>query len=289
MAQTVIGVFDNANEAQDAVDQLASEGFSRDDIDLSTRAATETDASDTAARRDGDDNESGIGKFFRSLFGSDDDDTTRKYATVANRGSVVTVHAQTEDEAERAADILDEAGAVDVDERAAEYGYSGAADMGTTGTMGSLPLTEQTRDFRTDDTGTTAQVIEENLQVGKRMVETGGARLRSRIVERPVEESVRLRHERVTVQRNPVDRPATEADFTNFKEGQIELVEHAEVPVVAKEARVVEEVSLGKEVEERTETIRDTVRNTEVEVENLTDRTDLDADAEAMRRRSDSF
>lgn len=287
MAQTVIGVFDDASEAQAAIDQLTSAGFSRDSIDLSARNTSDS----TTTTRTDDDNESGIGKFFRSLFGDDDNDTTRKYETVASRGSIVTVHAQTEDDAERAADILDEAGAVDVDERAAEYGYSNTDYTAAgTGTVGTLPLTEQTRDFGTDDsTSATAQVIEENLQVGKRTVETGGARLRSRIVERPVEESVRLRHERVTVQRNPVDRPATEADFTNFKEGQIELVEHAEVPVVAKEARVVEEVSLGKEVEERTETIRDTVRNTEVEVENLTDRTDLDVDAEATRRRSDNF
>ena len=45
--------------------------------------------------------------------------------------------------------------------------------------------------------------------------------------------------------------------------------ETAEVPVVSKEARVVEEVSLDKEITERQETIRDTVRNTEVDVEQI--------------------
>uniref|UniRef100_UPI0037432ACC YsnF/AvaK domain-containing protein n=1 Tax=Adhaeribacter swui TaxID=2086471 RepID=UPI0037432ACC len=112
-------------------------------------------------------------------------------------------------------------------------------------------------------------IIEEELQVGKRVVETGGARIRSRIIERPVEESVRLRVEHVRVERNPVNRPATEADLANFREGEIELREQAEVPVVGKEARVVEEVRLGKDVEERQETIHETVRRTDVEVENL--------------------
>jgi stress response protein YsnF len=80
---------------------------------------------------------------------------------------------------------------------------------------------------------------------------------------------LRLREENVRVERNTVDRPATAADLDNFKEGEFEMVERAEVPVVSKEARVVEEVILGKEVNERKETIRDTVRSTEVEVEDI--------------------
>ncbi|PSR53857.1 hypothetical protein AHMF7605_10165 [Adhaeribacter arboris] len=119
-------------------------------------------------------------------------------------------------------------------------------------------------------------IIEEELQVGKKVVETGGARLRSRVIEKPVEESINLREEHVHVERTPVDRPATQADLSNFQEGEIEITEHAEVPVITKEARVVEEISLEKEVEEREETIRDTVRRTDVEIENLDPDTDLE-------------
>jgi stress response protein YsnF len=114
-----------------------------------------------------------------------------------------------------------------------------------------------------------ASVIEENLQVGKRDVETGGARITSRLVERPVEESINLREEHVNVERTPVNRPVTDADQA-FQPMEIELTEHAEVPVISKEARVVEEVSLSKDVEEKEETIRDTVRNTEVDTERIT-------------------
>ncbi len=113
-------------------------------------------------------------------------------------------------------------------------------------------------------------VIEENINIGKETVETGGAYIRSRIVEQPVEQTIQLQEEHVQVERTPVDKPVGNTDFDAFKEGVIELKEYAEVPVVAKEARVVEEVVIGKEVAERTETIKDTVRKTEVEVENVT-------------------
>ena len=121
---------------------------------------------------------------------------------------------------------------------------------------------------------TTIPIIEEELNVGKQTVETGGAYIRSRIIEKPAEETISLQEEHVTVERTPVNRPVESTNFDTFKEGVIELKEYAEVPVVTKEARVVEEVIIGKEVNERSETVRDTVRKTEVDVENVdTDKT----------------
>lgn len=281
--QTVVGIFNTVSEAQQAVQQLQSAGFERDYVDMSqatsgsgsgsnytNSSGTATEGVADAAGRTGD----SIGGFFSSLFG--DSDEARTYAEVARSGhSVVTVHADSADQAQRAASILDSAGAIDVDSKAAEYGLSNSYTAG-----------RQNQNWTDQGGATSAQVIEENLQVGKRVEQTGGARLRSRIVERPVEANVRLREEHVTVQRTPVNRPATEADFTAFKEGEITLTESAERAVVAKEARVVEEVSLGKEVTEREETIRETVRKTEVDVENLgttgtarTSGTDMDSDS----------
>ena len=90
--------------------------------------------------------------------------------------------------------------------------------------------------------------------------------MRSYVVETPVEEQVALRQERVDVERRPVDRPVTEADRL-FQERAVEATETTEEAVVSKEARVTEEVVVRKEAEERTETVRDTVRRTEVEVD----------------------
>jgi uncharacterized protein (TIGR02271 family) len=110
-------------------------------------------------------------------------------------------------------------------------------------------------------------VVEEELQVGKRQVQRGGVRLYTRITERPVEETVRLRDETVHVERRSVDRPASEADLAASKEGTIEITETDEEPVVRKQARVVEEVVVSKDVQEQTETVQDRVRRTEVDVE----------------------
>jgi len=266
MSQTVIGIFNDASEAQDAVEQLVKSGFDRSAIDVSSTNST-TSGNTTATGTtyadnvtNNDEGDSKIGKFFKSLFGGDDNNDTTgysNYSKAAQRGTVVTVHATSSDEAEDAADILDDYGAVNVDEDSDQY----AASTGTTAS--SLNVDQTTA------SSTSIPVIEEELQVGKRTVETGGVRLRSRIVERPVEESLRLREERVYVDRTPVNRLVTGDELNSFKEGTIELTETAEVPVVSKEAYVKEEVRLGKDVSEREETIHETVRSTEVNVENL--------------------
>ena len=105
--------------------------------------------------------------------------------------------------------------------------------------------------------------------VGKREVQRGGVRVRSVVTERPVEQQVTLRDETIKVERRPVDRAATGADTNVFNEQAFELTETDEEAVVAKETRVIEEVVIGKTVEERTETVKDTVRRSDVEVEEI--------------------
>ena len=286
MTHTVVGIFNTAAEAQTAAQKLSASQFKLEDVDVANNrysadgnnkggadrdpsdyqntSGTMTEGAADAAGRTGD----SISNFFSNLFGDDDDDRDRanRYSHVARQsGSIVTVHCHSDENARTAARILDEAGAINVDDKAAEMGYQGnnyaAGQQNQQNTNTNRPTA--------DNDQVSAKVIEENLEVGKRVEQTGGARLRSRIVERPVEASVRLREEHVTVDRHPVDRPATDADFNAFKEGTMEVTESAERAVVAKEARVVEEVTLGKEVSEREETIRDTVRKTEVDVERL--------------------
>jgi uncharacterized protein (TIGR02271 family) len=118
--------------------------------------------------------------------------------------------------------------------------------------------------------GETMQEIEEELSVGKRRVVTGGVRLTTSVSETPVEETVTLREERVEADRRPVDRKlSTEEADAAFEEKTVEMLGTSEQAKVSKEARVVEEVSLGKRTKEHEETVRDTVRRTEVEVEKI--------------------
>src|SRR3954447_13527941 len=113
-------------------------------------------------------------------------------------------------------------------------------------------------------------VVEEELSVGKRKVATGGVRVTSRVVERPVQRTVHLREEHVEAERKRSDRVLSPEEAEEaFEDKTVEVTGTAEEAEVRKTARAVGEVSLGKRVEERTETVRDKVRRTEVEVEEL--------------------
>ena len=118
--------------------------------------------------------------------------------------------------------------------------------------------------------GETVRAVEEELSVGKRKVATGGVRVTSQVTETPVEETVRLREEHVEARRERADRVLSpeEADAA-FEETTVEVMGTSEEAVVRKEAHVVGEVSVGKRVEEREQTVRDTVRRSEVEVEEV--------------------
>lgn len=109
-------------------------------------------------------------------------------------------------------------------------------------------------------------VMEEELHVGKRDVGGGRVRVHTHVVEEPISEEVRLRDESVSIERTPVDRPVRAGDEV-FQERIVEAEERHEEPVVSKEARVTEEVRMRKETGEHVERVKDTVRHTEVDVE----------------------
>jgi len=193
--------------------------------------------------------------------GGSEEDAHVYAESVRRGGALVTVRAE-DDMAERAAEVMRNHNAVDVDRRAEEWKREGWTGFD----VNAKPYSAENMNREHE---TVLPVVEEDLQVGKRQVERGGVRVNARVTEQPVEEQVRLREEHARVERRPVDRPATEADLAAMKQGTIEDRESAEEAVVAKQARVVEEVRVGKEVTDRTETISDTVRRTDVDVDNL--------------------
>lgn len=285
MSHTIIGIFKNTSEAQSAVERLESMGFESSQIDIASNTKnggsydSRTYEYGNSTTKTEDTAENGIERFFKNLFSSDDDQASTYTSAAYNNQSVVTVYANNIEEANYAVRILDEHGAIDAHEEApgSQPDANSFTGAGTAGFNGNNETTNSSFDAdKLNADKDSIKVIREDLEVGKREVETGGVRLRSRIVERPVDEEVRLRTERVTVNRNPVNRPATEADFTAFKEGEVEMTESKEVPVVSKTARVVEEVSLKKDVTERTDKVHETLRNTEVDVEKIPGKTESD-------------
>jgi uncharacterized protein (TIGR02271 family) len=159
-------------------------------------------------------------------------------------------------------------------------GYAGSG-MGSSGIGGSGREGYRDEDLNEDGT---LKVVEERLNVGKRDVDMGRVRVRSYVREVPVEAEVDLRATRVYVERRPVDRAVSPGDI-GMQDRVLEAREHAEQAVVGKEARVVEEIGLRQESEVQHEHIQDTVRKTEVEIDDertgrtgLTGRTDRDRD-----------
>lgn len=267
---SVVAVFDNNADAQAAVNELKSNGIDSDDIYIGSANSAPTAGKQTgySDERSSGNTEGGFMGWLKSLFGSDDAETDRtRYQNAVSSGKILVSVQTDEANIDRATEILDRHSPVNVHEEAS--GVRAASTAGTStgaayaGTQRGASTTAQTNQ------GGAIPVVEEELQVGKRSVPRGGVRVYSRIVEQPVEETVHLREEKVRVQRQPVDRPATEADLRGREQQTIEVKEYAEEPVVSKQSRVVEEVRVGKDSTERTETVRDTVRRTEVEVENL--------------------
>lgn len=241
MANNIVSLFESEADAQAVIGELGAAGFGS--AQTLTRGGGNIDQALTNA--------------------SVPAEAARFYAEGVRRGgTLVTLHVE-DAEVDRALEIIERHNAVDIDERAEQYRTGGYTDF----EMGEA---------RRAGTGEAVlPVIEEELQIGKRAVQRGGVRVYSRVTERPVEETVTLREEQVHVERRPVDREVSAADLANLKDGTLEVTTMAEEAVVGKQARVVEEVVVGKETVAHEETIRDTVRRTDVEVEEVSGTTDV--------------
>lgn len=300
MTQTVVGLMDTPREAESVVRDLTSScGCDRSDIGLMARGPQDDAGAGTTGEGSGDVGAgalkgagtgaavggvlglvagaaslaipgfgpiiaagpiaaglagAGIGAVAGGLIGAltkigVPEDEAHYYAEGVKRGgTLITLHARDERMAQCAAQVMRQHGAVDIDQRAERWrqeGWTGRAVQGEE----VIPVTK------------------EELSVGKREVSRGGVRVYAHTIEKPVEETVQLREERATIERRPVDRPAASSDEA-FKERSIEVSETAEEPVVGKRARVTEEVRVGKRSSQRQQTVRDTVRQTEVKVDN---------------------
>jgi len=271
-SRTITAFFDSRSDADEAVTRLIAAGIDRDRVQLVPGA--ERDTGNPSYPESG----TGFWEALKDMFLPEEDRYT--YAEGLRRGGYLITVQATDDEYERALDILDDEGTIDLDQRQDAWraegwtGYSAGTTAGTT--TPSLGLEGSDRaayaaESTSTRTGAAADeevipVVEEELRIGKRDVSHGRVRVRSYVVETPVSENVELREEHVRVERRPVDRALTGSEQL-FQDRTIEVEERAEEAVVAKDARVREELVVKKDVDRRTETVSDTVRRTEVEVQ----------------------
>src|SRR5215211_5937763 len=286
MDKTLVALYDTVPEAERVVQELMADGFARSNIHLALN-----DTQSRATQRstvEGDAAYAGATLLATLADLGVPADEAHAYAEGVRRGGALVVVESGDDQAERGMAILQRLHPVDMHERTAQWrqaGWTGAGATTSTATPASSAATT-TRSAQEPARATTHMadqgaptrrvegqeevtipVVEEDVSIGKREVERGHVRIYSRVTEQPVEESVRLREEKVTVERRPADHPATDADFAAAGKDVIELTETAEEPVVSKRARVVEEVVVQKEATERTETVRGTERHTDVDVQ----------------------
>jgi len=260
MTRTITAIFDSADQAEQALRNVITEVAGVRGTIYSSRSG-DTSAMSSIPEDDRAVLEEGI-----------------------RRGNAVFYGTVPDDRYEAAADFLEQRGAVDIDEREAKWrqqGWTGTPTTAATARQGdtasAAASTAPTAPMAA--TGSARQnvgqvgaeqvipIVEERLRVGKRETGQGRVRVRSYVVETPVEEQVTLHREHVQVDRHAVDRPLSAADDAVFAEKTIEATETSEEAVIAKEARVKEEVVISKTAEEHTQTVSDTVRRTEVEID----------------------
>ncbi len=277
--QTITSLFDSREHANQAVLKLHEAGIPEANITVSP---------DTAALdySDAEHSDKGFWATLEEMFGGTEDHKT--YAEGLRRGgTLVTAHVD-DHMVDEVITILEEHGSVDMNEKETSWrseGWTGATamtservasdSMALTGStpapvMGSSASSALTAQPISQAKGEgVLQVVEEQLDVGKRAVNRGKVRLHSYVVEKAVSEDVTLRNETVSIDRRPVNRAigVAELGVDPFKDRTIEMEEIDEEAVVAKTARVVEEIGIRKDVSDRIQTINDSVRSTKVDIE----------------------
>ncbi|HEX8525960.1 YsnF/AvaK domain-containing protein [Allosphingosinicella sp.] len=260
MSRTVTAMFDSRSQAEAARERLTQSRIDAGDVRI-------VDQSASASSSDESDEGQGLWSAIKAAFIPPED--SHSYEEGMRRGGYLLCARVDEDKADEAIRILDESDSVDLDERENSWRSEGWSPYQATAGASGFQQNEQLQ--QTDRTVAEERIpiVEEELRVGKREVERGGARVRSYVTQTPVSEQVNLREEHVSVERRPVDREVSQSELQGdmMQDSEISMTETAEEAVVGKEARVREELVVRKTAEEHTETVQDNVRHTEVDVD----------------------
>jgi uncharacterized protein (TIGR02271 family) len=256
--QTIVAAFDTATNAQAASEALKAGGFHSDDISM-------FDKNRVGMRQPG--------LWDRMFGGGLHEHEAEVYSETLNRGGVVLSVRVPDSEVAHATGILDIHRPIDVHDRAVTTGIAPAAHLeAAAASIAAAPIATVQKVAVSPKLAEAHEAVlrlaEEQLEVGKRMVETGKTRVRRFVTEREVSTDVTLHEEHADVLRCAVTDPKYIGEI-DWADNTIEVVETAEQALVNKTARVVEEVSLKKIGSDHVETVRDKIRRQQVEIERL--------------------
>jgi uncharacterized protein (TIGR02271 family) len=257
--EKIVTLFDTTDHAEAARKNLESAGFPGSEISVvSNKTLT---AAGQALREPG---------LWHRLFGRDiEEHEATVYGRTVETGGVVLTLRVPESDVPKAMGILNAHNVVDVQHRAVQEGLLPAATA-TAAAAAAAPLKAAAAAIAAVETAIPKEQVlrlaEEQLEVGKRLVEQGTTRIRRFVTEKPVEAQVTLHEEHAQVVRRAVADPNFVKDI-DWSDTMIEVTETAEQAVVSKSAHIAEEVVLTKEGSDRVETVHDTVRRQQVQVE----------------------
>jgi len=263
----LVAVYVSRRDAEPVRDRLIEFGIPATDIRLSSADADASTASAHTGAASHERHES----FWDWLFGSDvpEHDRGWYHANLREGRTALSVLVRDATEREPVADILEEFNPVHVHRD--DGTETGTAPVSMGAEQGEYDAPAGSRQVRagapeiTKDGEQVLPVVKEELAVGKRASERH-YRIRTYVVETPIEQQVTLRDERVIVERRPASG-AVGTDLDALREREFDVVERHEEPVVEKRARHFEEVVVRREANERVETVHDTVRETKVDVD----------------------
>lgn len=260
--ETIVTMFSTVAQAEGAKRNLKKAGFHENDIDV---------ISGERLRNEG--HEVRHPSLWQRLFGDTvDEKQAGTYEEALAAGGVVLTLRADEEQLPRAMGILD---AHD------DYPQAGAAGLAALET----PLSADEKKLNRTDAVRTAltgdeseedilRLAEERLEVGKRLVSEGSTRVRRYTVTDRVSENVSLQEQHADIFRRPLDNAVT-PEGVDWSEKTVKIEESHEQPVINKTAHVKEEVVVRKDVNERTETVSDSVRRQEVDIEHAAPETDI--------------
>lgn len=270
MSRTITAMFDSRADAEAGRQRLLDAHIDADNVRIHDQASAGGSDQGYSTHQ-----EPGVWSSLKNAFLPDEDRHT--YEEGMRRGGFLLTADVDEGGADQAVRVLEGANTVDMDERAGQWklqGWDYPAGAGTA-SAGMTSAATRSADLGRDSSRIDGKggeerldIVEERLEVGKREVERGNVRVRSYVTEKPVHEQIRLRQEKVSVERHPVDRKINAGDDA-FRDRTIEMSETSEEAVIGKTARVVEEVFVRKTGSDRVEDINETVRRTEVDVDDL--------------------
>lgn len=250
--EKVVSVYDTTDKAKSALNVLRTSGIDTSNVSLLDRSSF------------GSGIDQGHVGLWRRLFGENVwDHEAAVYGDTLKKGGAILAVRGPSDQVAKIMSILDAHQPVDV--------HQAALKIGTQVPIQAKALVTSPQAPQTTATAPKEEVLrlaEEQMSVGKRAFETGTTRVRRFVTERPVEAQVNLHEEHAQVVRRAVTDPKYIADI-DWSDKEYDVTETAEQAVVNKQARVVEEVAVRKEGTDRVETVRDTVRRQQVEVEKV--------------------